>query len=117
MRDRIINYLFILKLELNDLYDDIQMLMDECQKEKEKYRITDYVFMENLSLFKNEVLGVNVFHNIIDSVDPHDFDNLDELIGYLKERFRTKAADCGIEKAIDLSISRKMDKVKKYVTQ
>ena len=117
MRDKIINYLFILKLELKDLQDDISLLIDACQREKEECRITNYVFLENLALFKNEILGVNVFESIIDQINPHDYDNLDKLIDNLKKLFSEKMVEYGIERAIDLSILRKMDKVKRYVTQ
>lgn len=117
MRDKIINYLFILKLELKDLHDDIEMLMTSCKEDKENCAITNYVFLENLSLFKNEILGVDVFENIIDEINPHDYSGLDELIVDLKGKFKEKMIEFGISKAIDLSILRKMDKVKRYVTQ
>ncbi len=117
MRDKIINYLFILKLELKDLHDDIEMLINTCKEDKENCAITNYVFLENLSLFKNEILGVDVFDKIIDSINPHDYTDLDDLIQDLKILFQEKMVEFGIEKAIDLSILRKMDKVKRYVTQ
>jgi hypothetical protein len=117
MRDKIVNYLFILKLELKDLHDDIELLMEAAAKDKETNEITNYVFLENLSLFKNEILGVDVFDKIIDSIDPHEYEDLSILIEDLKSKFKIKMVEYGIEKAIDLSIIRKMDKVKKYVLQ
>ncbi|MFW6366963.1 MAG: hypothetical protein ACOC2H_10880 [Spirochaetota bacterium] len=117
MRDKISNYLFILKLELKDLHDDIDVLIEACRKERESCLITNYVFMENLSLFQNEILGVDVFEKIIENTNPHDYGSLDELIEDLKDKFQRKMVEYGIAKAINLSILRKMDKVKRYVTQ
>ncbi|MDA3901213.1 MAG: hypothetical protein PF637_11930 [Spirochaetes bacterium] len=113
------NYLVILKLELEDLTEDIDLLIKKCKEDKDDCAITNYVFMENLTLFKNEILGVDVFHDIIDEVSEHidDYEDLDKMIDYLKSNFQEKMMEFGIAKAINLSILRKMDKVKSYVIQ
>ncbi|MBN2436215.1 MAG: hypothetical protein JXK07_13195 [Spirochaetes bacterium] len=113
------NYLSILKLELEDLKTDIELLIKKCCEDKEEDNISNYVFMENLTLFNNEILGVNVFHTIIDDFASKidEYSDLEEMIDKLKDTFMDKMKEFGVSKAIYLSILRKMDKVKSYVMQ
>ena len=110
-------YLAILKIEMADLHDDIQVLIDECTKEREQGGLTNYVFMENLALFKNELLGVDAFQKVIDDTDIGSFPTLDEMVDHLTVTFREKAKVCGLAEVINIYVARKLDKVRKYVTQ
>lgn len=113
------NYLAILKIELEDLKTDIELLIKKCCEDKEEDNISNYVFLENLTLFNNEILGVNAFNDIIDDFESkiNEYTNVEEMIIKLKETFMDKMKEFGISKAIYLSILRKMDKVKSYVMQ
>lgn len=111
------NYLNILRLELEDLHEDIDKLISECDSQKNDCRITNYVYMENLANLKNEILGLDVFSGIIDGTDPGRFNSLDEMIVSLKAAFSESMAEYGIINAIRLMVERKMEKVKKYVMQ
>ncbi|RKY49887.1 MAG: hypothetical protein DRP91_03110 [Candidatus Neomarinimicrobiota bacterium] len=110
-------YLKILKIELEDLKDDIEQLIEETRKEKDAGKLTNYVFFQNIALFKNELLGLNVFEDIIESTNPEDFDNLDEMIVHLKERFFKKIKTLGLAEAIRVYVGRKMTKAKRYVVE
>ncbi|RKY48606.1 MAG: hypothetical protein DRP88_01765 [Candidatus Neomarinimicrobiota bacterium] len=110
-------YLKILKIELEDLKDDIEQLIEETRKEKDAGKLTNYVFFQNIALFKNELLGLNVFEGIIESTNPEDFDNLDEMIVHLKERFFKKIKTLGLAEAIRVYVGRKMTKAKRYVVE
>ncbi len=111
------NYLNILRLELEDLHEDIDNLMKACEEQKDDCAITNYVFMENLANLKNELLGLDVFSKIIDETDPAAFESLDDMIIYLKNLFSDEMNEFGIINAVRLLIDRKMEKVKKYVLQ
>lgn len=110
-------YLSILRLELEDLHEDIEVMIEACKKEKEKGRLTNYVFMENLALFKNELLGVNAFGKIVEETDPTAFDTLETMVNHLKMRFREKIKTTGLAEVICIYVDRKLEKVQKYVTQ
>ena len=71
------HYLEILRIELEDLREDLQLLIDECQRNRENGKITDYVFLENVTLFKNELLGVDEFFKIIDTIDTAQYETLE----------------------------------------
>jgi len=110
-------YLSILRLELEDLHEDIEVMIEACTKEKEKGRLTNYVFMENIALFKNELLGVDAFGKIVDETDTAAFDTLEAMVNHLKMRFKEKIRTAGLAEVICIYVDRKLEKVQKYVTQ
>ena len=61
-------FLEILKVELNDLGSDLDVLVDEYKKRKSKNEITEYVFLENLAVLKREMYGIDNLIEAIDSV-------------------------------------------------
>lgn len=113
MRDIIKNFIAILKVEIDDLAADINLLIQECQQKKDQKQITDYVYMENMALFRHELTAVDSFRRIIEHTDPTRFSTLEDLIAYLKDAFR----EGGYVRAINICVERKMQKVSRYVTQ
>jgi hypothetical protein len=117
MHATIKNYLKILQLEIEDLRADIHLLIETAEKKKQRGEITNYVFLENMALFRNELLGLKIFEKLLEEVQTHDYQHLDSLMEFLKTSFREKTRRCGIARAICIAIDRKMLKVAKYVTE
>lgn len=117
MREVKKNYIKILKLELEDLEIDIERLIESCEEASEYSDLSENVFLENLALFKNELLAVNVFENMLDKVDIEQFDNLDDMVQFIKNSFEEKVRILGFAKAINRYVERKLIKVADYVTQ
>ena len=111
------HYLQILKIELEDLKEDLDLLINESTERYKQEQITDHVFLANLTLFKNELLGVNEFFLIVDQTDPEACSTLDELIEGLRRKFQEKVEKHGIANAVNICIERKLMKVARYVTQ
>jgi len=109
------NYLAILRLELKDLHEDIEALIEHLTREKERGHLTNYVFMENLALFRNELLGVDAFGKILDQLDPEAFATLDEMVDHLRISFRAKVKSSGLAEAINIYVERKLVKVRNYI--
>ena len=107
----------ILRVELDDLKEDLELLINESEKERRNGRLTDHVFFANLALFKNELLGVDAFFKIIDGTDPDVFENLDDLLAHLRSAFREKVRVYGLAQAVNVCVERKLKKVAHYVTQ
>jgi len=113
MRHVIKNFVAILKVEIEDLAADIELLLTENQRKKDAGTITDYVYLENQALFRHELLGVQSFARILAQTDPDTFEKLDDLIVHLRDAFR----EGGYVRAINICVERKMKKVTQYVTQ
>ena len=108
-------YLKILRIEIEDLQEDIYGLIRESEKEHDDGLVSEFVFLENLTVFKREILSLGVFFQILDSVDPERFENLDDMIEFIRISFNEKITECSLIKAINRYVERKVMKVKKYV--
>ena len=109
------NYLNILKIELEDLHQDIESLIEECKKERERGHLSKYVCLENLAMFKRELLSMDNFFKVLNEINPDDFETLDEMIVYLKNCFISKVNEHGFAEAIGFYVERKLEKVAKYI--
>jgi hypothetical protein len=117
MKRRKKHYLEIMRIELDDLKEDIELMIKKCQQDHKNWKITERVFLENVTLFKNEILGIDKFSSILDQTDPDEFENLDDMISHIKDVFRKTRRVNEIAEAINVCIERKLTKVAKYVTQ
>lgn len=105
----------ILKLELNDLEEDLKLLVKEAEKKHEQRLISNYVYLENLAVIKQELFGVDGIAKRFEQTNPEEFETLDDLISALMAAMlQVKAIELLPEGVIYL-VERKMEKVKHYV--
>lgn len=116
MKNQVRNFLEIMKLELEDLAEDIQILKEECEQRNKTGQITNYVYMENRALYENELHAIKSFRRMITAVDHHQFPKLDPLIDHLRTNFQTIMQSCGYAEAGKICIERKMLKVARYIS-
>ncbi len=117
MRQSKKHYLAIMKIELEDLKEDLELMIETCVQDKETDKITEHVYMANLTLFRNELLGVGDFMKILNHTNPDDYSDLDEMIQYLEIEYANRIKILGLAEAIHICIKRKLSKVKKYISQ
>jgi hypothetical protein len=110
-------YLQILRIELADLEEDLELLIDECDLARKDKKITEHVWQGNRILYENEKLGIREFRKVIRYVRPGRFESLDTLISTLKSKFLDVVKDHGLAEAIIVCVNRKLDKVARYVAQ
>ena len=108
-------YIQILKLELEDLEIDIQKLIENCEETSKTSDLSQNVFLENLALFNNELLGLNIFEKMLDQIDVNELESLEDLVEIIKKSFETKVEELGLAKAINRMVERKLFKVADYV--
>jgi hypothetical protein len=116
MREILKKYVQILKLELEDLEIDIQKLIENCEKTSKTSDLKINVFLENLQLFNNELLAVDIFEGMLDKVDISKFESLDELVQHIRKSFEAKVDALGLAKAINRMVDRKLQKVADYLS-
>lgn len=109
------NFKDIMFVELRDLRQDLELLIEECRERSIKDHITERVFQENAALFKNEILGLQEFSDILEAINPKSYMTLDEMIRELVQQFKEKIKSADLAEAILICINRKMNKVAKYV--
>jgi hypothetical protein len=62
-------YLKMLRVEIEDLHEDINLLIEEYNRLHEKEQLSSYVFSESLIVFRKELLGVDAFFRLLET-DP-----------------------------------------------
>jgi hypothetical protein len=115
MKNKMERYIKILKIELEDLEDDIQDGQVILRQKLEDHKITDYVFMENLSTFITELAGIKKMEKEIDSL-AGQYETLDELVAYISGFVKKKVKDSGLPEVVYILIKRKLDKIYKYLS-
>ncbi len=117
MKDLKRKYIQILKIELEDLHDDIAMYIEQISKDAKCGDITNYVFMENLALMNNETVGIGIVNKYLDSINVDDYADINALMEKIKSDLRKKLEDDGIAFALNVYLERKLKKVSLYVSQ
>ena len=115
MLNKIKNYLTIVFLEIEDLEEDIKYLIEKVEKKKHDGKLTNYVFLENQALLKNEIHALDCFKKLIKKTTANDFKSIEGLIQYLREEFKVIVDANSYAEAILIFVDRKMQKVKTYV--
>jgi len=108
-------YMAILKLEIEDLEEDLKMLVSEVEEKHNKQQISNYVYLENLAVIKRELFGVNGIARHFDTVDSSQCEDLDQLIADLKKELMSQRAIELLPEGVIRLVERKMEKVKNYV--
>ena len=114
MKQKIERYLKILKIELEDLVDDIKDAEEILKTRLEERKITDYVYLENLSFFNAELAGVKKLEKEIDKLQ--GFESLDDLSKYLNDFIKKRVKEADLPDAVYILIKRKLDKIQKYTS-
>ncbi len=108
-------FIAILRMELEDLIEDIELLMSVEKKRFAKNEITNYVYMENTALFKNEIACLNNFIGFINGIEIGRFDSLAQLSAYIEEQFKNRRQEHEYQQAVMGFVARKIAKVMNYV--
>ncbi len=115
MKNKIERYLKILRIELEDLESDIAFSEELLRQKHDEHKITDYVFLENLSTFKSELLGIKEMENEIDNL-VDKYDTLDDLVKDVYKFFEERVKNAGLPEVVFVLIKRKLDKVYQYLS-
>lgn len=107
----------VLRVEMEDLEADIELLVEENYRRLQEHMETERVCRENVATLRNEEFGIRHFIEILDEVDVDDFDDLDHLIATVRTRFHDVIEKCGLARATIRFADRKITKVKSYITE
>ena len=77
MKNKIEKYIKILKIELEDLEKDLLVMAEIYHQREQKKEITDYVFLENISLLQSEISGID---SIIESLEEINIEKLNTIL-------------------------------------
>ena len=115
MKEKIEKYTKILKIELEDLEKDLLMMAEIYHQRELKKEITDYVFLENLSLLQSEIAGIDNIIESLEEIDPKDFTTIEQFAVFIAEEFRKKTEAAGFPESVFALVERKLKKVTRYL--
>jgi hypothetical protein len=110
-------YLDILRIEVEDLIEDIGLVVEVYKKRKERGEITNYVFLENLAVLIHEKKGLNNLMELLGSIDAESYSDLKEMIGDIEKKIISRINDSHLEEALLPLVKRRLKKVARYVNQ
>ncbi len=112
MNSKCKKYLKLLKLELDDLKDDATILIDEMNKKHNEKNISHFVYLENITLLKKEILDIDSLEKWLLNIDISKFQTVEELNKYIINEFKEKIKKHNIIEEIYFLIERKFNKIK-----
>lgn len=115
MQEKIRIFLKMFVLELEDLHKDIELLIERYTDEHDHDVISNYVFLENLAVVKNELFGIDSFVVDVRKLRSDDYTDVHQLIDFLKTLLLNRCHEKGIVSAAFILAERKMKKVLSYI--
>ena len=115
MQYKVVKFLKILIAELEDLDEDIKILITKCEEQHLHEEISQYVFLENLAVLKNELFGVEGFIEEVRNISKEEFDSLKELKDFLLKNLAQRIKEKGLVHSILPLVERKLNKVELYL--
>ena len=115
MKEKLEKYLKVLKIELEDLESDLELMADVYGQREKRDEITDYVYLENVSVLKTEILGINSIVESIDDIPVEQFTSLGEFVEYVDTLFRDRTEHASYPEGVYSLVKRKLEKVKRYI--
>ncbi len=114
MKRKIKKYVEILQIELDDLVVDLEFSKSVLEQRLEKHEITEYVFLENLSLLKKEILGVEEVQEILDA-SAEKLHSIEDIRAIVEDYFQKSIKSAGLPNVVLELVNNKLEKVSKYM--
>ncbi|MDC7125153.1 MAG: hypothetical protein PQJ46_06280 [Spirochaetales bacterium] len=114
MDSKIKKYLKILTIELEDLVVDLTFNEKIIEQRLKRHEITEYVFRENVSLIKKEIIGIGKIKKLI-KTSSKGIKSIESFREIVENYFKVEIEAAGIPDVVMLLVNRKLDKVEKYI--
>ena len=112
---RVSKYLAILRVELEDLEEDLTVLKSLYDERDKRGEITHYTCLENVALVQEEISGIADMVRSMETIDPNRYSGLDELVKDLEALCRRRIKESDFPEAVFSLVQRKLEKVLRYV--
>ncbi len=107
----------ILRIELEDLAEDVKAMEDNTRGRAARGEITEYVLKENLAVLERERRGIAAARDCLAAVRPGDYGSLEEMIADMRSQL-DDCIRCGhFEPVVRTLVERRLAKVARYVGQ
>ncbi len=115
MSETIVKFLKVLKAELEELLEDIDLVERRAADRLARMEITEYVYKANDGLLRLESEAIRELLSSIDGIDAALYKSLDELVAELDRSAGNLVRDHEDPEAVYRFFKRKLAKVRRYV--
>jgi len=105
----------ILKIELKDLEADLATLEEATLSRKEDGQISNYVYLENMAVLKEEIQGIEKIILCLNEADPEQFSSIDDFIEKFTGLCRENRRNADLPEGVYQLFRRKINKVKNFM--
>ncbi len=116
MKAKATKFLSILKMELEEIQEDLKTLLEIYRCYEQKHEITNYVLQENSSLIQAEIAALRSLFKFLDSFSIEGCGSLDELAEAVLSKFKELIKKKEFPQALYYLIERRVQKVVKYLS-
>lgn len=109
------HYLRLLKVELLDLMEDIDLVKDRLETRYSCNEITPYVKMENEAILTRESGAIDRILAIVDEIDPSIYKSIAEFESAAMATFRERLEPLEEPEAVFKLLERKMAKIRAFI--
>jgi len=110
------HFIRVLKVELEDLMEDIKHRIQLNDVRFQHEDITHYVHEENMALLNREIDALGNFIGIVDGIDAAIYKDVDEVEAALLANSKNLVARMEDPEAIYIQLKRKMRKVRMFLS-
>lgn len=117
MQNKMKKFLKILKVELEELENELVMFGEMHKQREQSGEITTYVFRENMNLIKNEISGLQEIIRSVDGLVSTRYKSFEEMVEDLYRKIKERIRESEHAEATYELVKQKLDKVHKYVRE
>lgn len=105
----------ILRLELEDVEDDLETLIRVWQHRNAEGQVTEYVLKNNSALFRHEINSIKDFIAGLNAEKAEDFADIGAAIRHIEEELPGKVKEFDYPHVVVDVVQRKMEKVRRFL--
>lgn len=117
MKQKIDKFFRILKIELEDLEKDISIIIEEYQKKKDKGEISNYVFLENACVLKEELYGIKTIVDSLGNIAVGKYENINDIVADIHKLIKEKTKLYLMNGCVLTLLERKINKVLVFINE
>lgn len=115
MQSKMKKFLKVLKIELEELEDELIMFGELHKQREQTGEITTYVFRENMNVIRNEISGLREIVKSVDGLVSTRYQSFEEMVEDLDRKIKTKIKESSYGEAAYELVKRKLQKVHTYI--
>jgi hypothetical protein len=110
-------YLGMIKIELEECLEDIDLLQRLNEEREKRHELTNYAKLENQALLTTEFHGIQHLIEELDKINPALYDDLNIFKEELDKKFLEIIKKSDSPMAVYYIVKRKLGKIQNYIQQ